>query len=85
MVLILGVGGIYWYQNQQSAKQPPTGIANPASVNCINLGGQLELVDENNGVVGYCHLKDGRVCEEWSLMRGGCMAPGATTASSSVQ
>lgn len=81
VVFILGVGGIYWYQNQTPAKQQPTGIANPASVNCVNLGGTLEIVDENNGAVGYCHLKDGRVCEEWSLMRGSCMAPREATTS----
>lgn len=50
-------------------------IANPASANCVRLGGTLEIVNETNGQVGYCHLKDGRVCEEWSLMRGGCTFP----------
>lgn len=44
-------------------------IANPASENCIRLGGRLELREEAGGVVGYCHLPDGRVVEEWTLFR----------------
>jgi len=49
-----------------------TELANPASVNCVSaLGGTLEIRDEENGQVGYCHLGDGRVCEEWALFRDG--------------
>ena len=52
------------------------GIANPASTNCVSLGGRLEIIDSASGAVGYCHLKDGRVCEEWALFRDGtCSAP----------
>lgn len=48
------------------------GIANPASVHCVQeLGGQLEIVDTAQGQVGMCRLPDGRVCEEWSLFRDG--------------
>jgi putative hemolysin len=64
--------------NQGTA--PSTGggtaqIANPASTNCINKGGTLEMREETGGTAGYCHLPDGRVCEEWSLFRGGCTPP----------
>jgi putative hemolysin len=45
------------------------GMANPASENCIKLGGQLEIRQEKDGEVGYCHLPDGRVIEEWVLFR----------------
>ncbi|MDR2000353.1 MAG: DUF333 domain-containing protein [Zoogloeaceae bacterium] len=45
------------------------GLANPASENCIKLGGQLEIRRETGGEVGYCHLPDGRVIEEWALFR----------------
>ena len=67
-------------QTASSTPQSPTpgsaGIANPASTNCVTtLGGTLEIADTAQGQVGYCHLKDGRVCEEWSLFRGGCTAP----------
>lgn len=74
IVILVAGAGIYWYQQSQDKPQQ-VGIANPASTNCIELGGTLEIVSEADGAVGYCHLKDGRVCEEWSLMRGGCEVP----------
>jgi putative hemolysin len=59
----------------QNEKQMP-GIANPASTNCITLGGTLEIVEAAGGQAGYCHLEDGRVCEEWALFRDGtCSIP----------
>jgi putative hemolysin len=74
---------IYWYldeirtpqlmQQVQNAPAPQqqgsAQIANPASVNCVTIGGTLEIRDEANGQVGYCHLPDKRVCEEWALFR----------------
>lgn len=45
------------------------GIANPASVNCIELGGTLEIVDSPTGQTGWCTLPDGRRVEEWELYR----------------
>jgi len=48
-------------------------MANPASTNCIDKGGSLELVtDESGGQKGMCTLKDGTVCEEWAYFRGEC-------------
>ena len=56
--------------NPQATSETPTiGLANPASENCVNKGGRLELRNESNGQVGYCHLPDGQVIEEWALMR----------------
>ena len=53
-----------------SAEQAPTlGMANPASVHCVELGGKLEIKDSANGQTGYCHLPDGKVVEEWALFR----------------
>lgn len=46
-----------------------TGIANPASVFCVEQGGTLEIVDEEGGQVGYCNLPDGRRIEEWEYYR----------------
>jgi len=65
------------YQNTApAAPSNPTGgsaqIANPASVNCINKGGTLEMREEAGGTAGYCHLPGGMVCEEWALFRGTC-------------
>ncbi len=49
-----------------------TGLANPASVHCTELGGVLEIKDEIDGQIGYCTLPGGKVCEEWALFRGEC-------------
>jgi putative hemolysin len=45
------------------------GLANPASVYCVEQGGQVDIVDEGGGQVGYCELPDGRRIEEWEFYR----------------
>ena len=45
------------------------GAANPASEYCINQGGKLEIKNETNGQVGYCHLPNSQVIEEWKYFR----------------
>ncbi len=51
------------------------GLANPASVRCIEQGGALEMrTDEDGGQFGVCILEDGRECEEWAFFRGECEA-----------
>lgn len=45
------------------------GMANPASVHCIQQGGTLEIRKDERGESGYCHLPDGRIVEEWELYR----------------
>ena len=59
------------------AIQAPTpaavGLANPASVNCDKVGGELQI--EKNGAgaeYGVCIFEDNRQCEEWALFRGQC-------------
>ncbi len=88
IVLVIVFGGIYvWERYQQRATNttaPSTQLANPASVHCVtDLHGTLEIRDESNGQVGYCHLPDGTTCEEWALMRGECAAA-ITTSSTPV-
>lgn len=46
-----------------------TEMANPASVYCVEQGGQVDIVDEGGGQVGYCELPDGRRIEEWEYYR----------------
>ena len=41
----------------------------PASKHCVDLGGKLSIKNEANGQVGYCHLPNGQVVEEWELFR----------------
>ena len=48
---------------------PAPGMANPASVYCIEQGGTLEMREEAAGTVGYCRLPDGTVIEEWAYFR----------------
>lgn len=60
---------------------PQLGMANPASRYCVEQGGRLEIKNEANGQVGYCHLK-GEVTEEWTLFRAQqkkCIAEQAAT------
>ncbi|TCB53491.1 I78 family peptidase inhibitor [Acinetobacter terrestris] len=48
---------------------PKLGAANPASEYCMQQGGKLEIKNEANGQVGYCHLENGQVIEEWKFFR----------------
>jgi len=53
-----------------------TGIANPASVHCVDLGYQLEIrTSADGGQYGVCMFPDGTECEEWEFFRGEC-SPG---------
>lgn len=58
------------------ADMPKLGMANPASEYCVKQGGKLEIKNEQNGQVGYCHLANGQVIEEWKMFRtdqAGCI------------
>ncbi|EXT43077.1 peptidase inhibitor I78 family protein [Acinetobacter sp. 25977_6] len=48
---------------------PKNSSPNPASQYCVEQGGKLEIRNETNGQVGYCHLPNGQVVEEWKLFR----------------
>jgi putative hemolysin len=48
-------------------------IANPASVNCSNVGGHLVIERRGDGgEYGICYFEDNKACEEWALFRGEC-------------
>ncbi len=53
-----------------------SGIANPASVNCGNLGGITEIKKNADGSeYGMCIFANGTTCEEWALFRNeGCIS-----------
>ena len=55
--------------SSQTKQNPPPGLANPASINCIQLGGRLDIVKTGGGEVGYCNLRSGERIEEWELYR----------------
>lgn len=46
------------------------GLANPASVNCVDKGGKLRIVNDAEGQYGMCQL-NGIECEEWDFFRSG--------------
>lgn len=56
-------------------------IANPASLNCLQKGGRLEIrITADGSQYGACIFSDGSECEEWAFFRGQCPpASGATT------
>lgn len=45
------------------------GLANPASVYCVDQGGTLEPVTTAAGVSNDCVLPDGERLDEWDLYR----------------
>ena len=52
------------------------GLANPASVYCIEQGGTLEMREGDEGQFGVCRFDDGSECEEWAFFRGECTPGG---------
>lgn len=51
------------------AAAPVVGMANPASVYCVEQGGKLEMMKSEAGEVGMCHLPDGTITEEWAYFK----------------
>jgi hypothetical hemolysin len=45
------------------------GMSNPASVYCVEQGGESILVRSKKGDFGICKLKDGTAVEEWEYYR----------------
>ncbi len=57
--------------------QSPPQLANPASVNCTQKGGTLQIEQRpDGGQYGVCVFVDNYQCEEWALFRGECPAGG---------
>jgi len=52
-------------------------IANPASVNCVEKGGKVDIRSSADGSqFGMCQFPDKSECEEWAFFRGEC-TPGS--------
>lgn len=56
--------------------EEPVGIANPASENCVEKGGTIEMRENKKGQYGVCVFEDNRQCEEWALFRDQCPVGG---------
>ncbi|MDK4681315.1 DUF333 domain-containing protein [Kingella negevensis] len=55
---------------EQKQIEPAVGMANPASVYCVEQGGKLEVrKDKDGNEYGMCHLPNGKVAEEWEFFR----------------
>jgi putative hemolysin len=55
----------------------PAMIANPASTNCIDKGGSLQIRKRpDGGEYGVCVFAEGREAEEWAMFRGDCPVGG---------
>ena len=64
----------------ETSTQISTQLANPASANCLKLGGNLVIQKRGDGgEYGLCYFEDNRACEEWALLRGDCPLGGVKT------
>jgi len=64
----------------QTQTQTQTQLANPASTNCLKVGGNLVIQKRGDGgEYGLCYFEDNRACEEWALLRGECPLGGVKT------
>jgi putative hemolysin len=61
-----------------SESQPtPAQLANPASENCVAVGGTWTIENRvGGGQYGICLFEDNMQCEEWALLRGECPVGG---------
>lgn len=46
--------------------------ASPASLNCVQNQGRLEIIRTPEGEQGICVLPSGKRCDEWEMFRGNC-------------
>ncbi len=52
---------------------PQVGMANPASVYCVENGNKLEIQTAADGSQsGVCVFPDGSTCDEWAYFKGEC-------------
>ncbi len=67
-------------ESDKSEKQSSQ-LANPASENCVNKGGQLVIEKRGDGgEYGICLFEDNMQCEEWAMLRGNCPVGGIKVA-----
>lgn len=58
------------YQNEEFPEQKMIGMANPASVYCVEQGGESIIKQDKDGSeYGICKFKDGKEVDEWEFYR----------------
>lgn len=78
-IVVIAIWGGIWFISQKTNRLNPTtqtGLANPASVNCIKKWGTLVMKENKNGQYGVCFFEDNRQCEERALFHGDCPVGG---------
>jgi putative hemolysin len=79
LIMVVIAAGAYFFafqREKQAEDSIKSALANPASVNCIEQGGKLEIRESKLGQYGVCIFEDNRQCEEWALLRGQCPTGG---------
>lgn len=58
------------YQNEDFPEQKMIGMANPASVYCVEQGGEsITKQNKDGSEYGICKFKDGKEVDEWEFYR----------------
>jgi len=58
------------YQNEDFPEQKMIGMGNPASVYCVEQGGESIIKQDKDGSeYGICKFKDGKEVDEWEFYR----------------
>ena len=58
------------YQNEEFSEQKMIGMANPASVYCVEQGGEsITKQNKDGSEYGICKFKDGKEVDEWEFYR----------------
>ncbi|MBD3249009.1 DUF333 domain-containing protein [Candidatus Woesearchaeota archaeon] len=63
------LGTRYWCEDSKCHVEP---LGNPASEYCLEQGGILQTITEEDGEYNNCILASGKVCEEWDYFKGNC-------------
>ena len=72
ILILIILGFVYWFVANNN-KEENVGIANPASVYCVDQGGRLEIrTNQDGSQAGVCVFTDGSECDEWAFFRKEC-------------
>lgn len=63
-------------ENESKIQINKTQVANPASIYCLENGGNISIrTDKSGEQYGVCIFSNGSECEEWKFFRGECNLP----------
>jgi putative hemolysin len=73
-ILTLLLTGCLKQTTLENSNQNKTSLANPASENCTQQGGRIEIrTATDSSQIGFCIFSDNSECEEWSYFRNECL------------